>query len=40
MKFRTLQDNLRKALWQRIDEGDLTGLHLAAQTGFKTSSHL
>lgn len=35
MKFRTLQDNLRKALWQRIDEGDLTGLHLAAQTGFK-----
>lgn len=35
MKFRTLQDNLRKTLWQRIDEGDLTGLHLAAQTGFK-----
>lgn len=35
MKFRTLQDNLRKALWQRIDGGDLTGLRLAAQTGFK-----
>ena len=35
MKFRALQDNLRKALWQRIDEGDLTGLRLAAQTGFK-----
>src|SRR3979411_1268790 len=35
MKFRTLQDNLRKALLQRIDEGDLTGLRLAGQTGFK-----
>lgn len=35
MKFRTLQENLRKALWQRIDEGQLTGLHLAGQTGFK-----
>lgn len=35
MKFRTLQDNLRKALWQRIDGGELTGLRLAAQTGFK-----
>ncbi len=35
MKFRTLQDNLRKALWQRIDGGDLTGLRLAEQTGFK-----
>jgi hypothetical protein len=35
MKFRTLQDNLRKTLWERIDEGDLTGLHLAEQTGFK-----
>src|SRR5262245_36200523 len=35
MKFRTLQDNLRKALWQRIEEGDLTGLRLAEQTGFK-----
>jgi len=35
MKFRTLQENLRKTLWQRIDEGDLTGLRLAEQTGFK-----
>jgi len=35
MKFRTLQDNLRKQLWERIDEGDLTGLRLAEQTGFK-----
>jgi len=35
MKFRTLQDNLRKALWHRIDEGGLTGLRLAEQTGFK-----
>ncbi|MBI1739954.1 MAG: S24 family peptidase [Candidatus Koribacter versatilis] len=35
MKFRTLQDNLRKTLWERIDEGDLTGLRLAEQTGFK-----
>src|SRR5205085_9705236 len=35
MKFRALQENLRKTLWFRIEEGDLTGLHLAAQTGFK-----
>ena len=35
MKFRVLQDNLRKTLWGRIDEGDLTGLRLAQQTGFK-----
>ena len=35
MKFRALQDNLRKSLWQRIDGGDLTGLRLAEQTGFK-----
>src|SRR5215471_11414830 len=35
MKFRVLQDNLRKTLWERIDEGDLTGLRLAQQTGFK-----
>jgi hypothetical protein len=35
MKFRTLQDNLRKTLWQRIEEGDLTGIRLAEQTGFK-----
>ena len=35
MKFRVLQDNLRKTLWGRIDEGELTGLRLAQQTGFK-----
>ena len=35
MKFKVLQENLRKTLWQRIDEGELTGLHLAEQTGFK-----
>src|SRR5271166_4163868 len=35
MKFRVLQDNLRETLWERIDEGELTGLGLAAQTGFK-----
>ena len=35
MKFRALQENLRKALWERIDEGELTGLRLAHDTGFK-----
>src|ERR1700686_3588498 len=35
MKFRVLQDNLRDALWERIEDGDLTGLRLAQQTGFK-----
>jgi hypothetical protein len=35
MRFRALQDNLRKALWGRIEAGDLTGLRLAEQTGFK-----
>ena len=35
MKFKILQDNLRKVLWQRIDAGELTGLRLAEQTGFK-----
>jgi hypothetical protein len=35
MKFRALQENLRKTLWSRIAEGDLTGLRLAEQTGFK-----
>src|SRR5579863_5390430 len=35
MKFKVLQENLRKTLWSRIDEGDLTGLRLAQQTGFK-----
>jgi hypothetical protein len=35
MKFKILQDNLRKVLWERIDAGELTGLHLAQQTEFK-----
>ena len=35
MKFRTLQENLRKTLWGRIEEGQLTGLRLADETGFK-----
>src|SRR6202167_5813800 len=35
MKFEALQDNLRKLLWQRIDAGELTGLGLAVQTGFR-----
>ncbi len=35
MKFKVLQDNLRKTLQSRITEGHLTGLGLATQTGFK-----
>jgi hypothetical protein len=35
MKFRMLQENLRHILWERIDAGNLTGLRLADQTGFK-----
>src|SRR5664279_5550031 len=35
MKFRMLQENLRNTLWERIDAGDLTGLRLAGQAGFK-----
>jgi hypothetical protein len=35
MKFKSLQENLRKAIWDRIDEGELTGMRLAEQTGFK-----
>jgi hypothetical protein len=35
MKFKALQENLRKVLWGRIDAGELTGLRLAEQTGFK-----
>ena len=35
MKFRMLQENLRKTLWELIDAGELTGLRLAEQTGFK-----
>jgi len=35
MKFRALQENLRRELLKRIDEGELTGLKLAHQTGFQ-----
>jgi hypothetical protein len=35
MKFRTLQDNLRDIVRERIDSGELTGLRLAEQAGFK-----
>ncbi len=35
MKFKSLQENLRKALWSRIERKELTGLRLAEQTGFK-----
>jgi Peptidase S24-like len=35
MKFRMLQENLRKILWECIDARELTGLRLAEQTGFK-----
>ena len=35
MKFKVLQDNLRKTLWARIDDGGLTGLRLAKETGFR-----
>ncbi|HUO13624.1 MAG TPA: hypothetical protein VMX38_01460 [Verrucomicrobiae bacterium] len=35
MKFKVLQENLRKILWERIETGELTGLKLAQQTGFK-----
>ena len=35
MKFRMLQENLRNVLWQRIEAGELTGLQLAEQAGFK-----
>ena len=35
MKFKVLQENLRRILWERIAAGELTGLRLAQQTGFK-----
>src|SRR6266436_3661589 len=35
MKFKALQENLRQTLWERIEGGELTGLRLAQQTGFK-----
>lgn len=35
MKFKALQENLRKKLWERIEAGELTGVRLAEQTGFQ-----
>jgi hypothetical protein len=35
MKFKALQENLRKVLWARVAAGELTGLKLANQAGFK-----
>ncbi|HTW58871.1 MAG TPA: hypothetical protein VMD99_12140 [Terriglobales bacterium] len=35
MKFKILQDNLRDILLRKIESGELTGLRLAQQTGFK-----
>ncbi len=35
MKFRALQENLRKVIRKRIDDDQLTGLKLAQQTGFQ-----
>ena len=35
MKFRGLQDNLRKSLQEKITAGELTGLRLAEKTGFR-----
>src|SRR5947199_10508153 len=35
MKFKALQENLRKVLWSRIEARELTGLRLAQQTGFE-----
>jgi len=35
VKFKTLQENLRKTLLERIERGGLTGLRLAEQTGFR-----
>ncbi len=33
MKFKALQENLRKELWSRIEDRDLTGMKLADQIG-------
>ena len=35
MKFRALQDQLRRELWARIEAGELTGLKIAQHVGFK-----
>ena len=34
MKFKALQENLRKLLWGRIERRELTGMKLAQQTGW------
>ena len=35
MNFRMLQERLRETLWARIESDELTGLKLAAKTGFQ-----
>lgn len=35
MKFKALQENLRKEMWKRIEAKQLTGLRLAEQTDFR-----
>jgi hypothetical protein len=35
MKFKALQENLRREIWARIEAGELTGLRLAGQAGFR-----
>lgn len=35
MKFCELQENLRRLLWQRVLAGELTGLQLARESGFR-----
>jgi len=35
MRFKHLQENLRKELWRRIEGKQLTGIKLAQQTGFE-----
>ena len=32
MKFKILQDNLRKVLWERINAGELTGSSMKRNT--------
>src|ERR1019366_3733211 len=40
MKFRMLQENLRKTLWERIDGGELTGLRLEGMDRVLNVQHL
>lgn len=35
MKFRGLQEQLRKNVWKRIDKGEITGMRLADLAGFR-----